>query len=75
MARGRGAVSETGRLEQLLEEQAEEMVQRGRVFFITERTVKKVHQKENKTWLRKIIRFWISTKKKSASLTRLKSRT
>lgn len=51
-AGGRGAVSQTGRLEELLEEQAEEMVQRGRVLFITECTVKKVNQKENKTRLR-----------------------
>lgn len=50
--RGRGAVSQTGRLEELLEEQAEEMVQRGRIVFITECTVKKVNQKENNAWLR-----------------------
>lgn len=72
--RGRGAVCQTGRLEELLEEQAEEVVQRGRVFFITEGTVKKVNQTERKAWLRNH-QILDGHKKKPASLTRLKSRT
>lgn len=42
---GQGAVPQTGRLDELLEEQAEEMVQLGGMLFIKECTVKKVDQK------------------------------